>query len=39
MEDQTRVLLYGTFDWFTYSTDDLPRITVVLDGGERVDAA
>lgn len=37
MEDQTRVLLYGTFDGFTYSTDDLPRITVVLDGGERVE--
>ena len=37
MEDQTRVLLYGTFDGFTYSTDDLQRITVVLDGGERVE--
>lgn len=37
MEDQTRVLLYGTFDGFTYSTDDLPRITVVLDSGERVE--
>lgn len=37
MEDCTRVLLYGTFDGFTYSTDDLPRITVVLDGGERVE--
>lgn len=37
MEDWTRVLLYGTFDGFTYSTDDLPRITVVLDGGEKVE--
>lgn len=37
MEDCTRVLLYGTFDGFTYSTDDLPQITVVLDGGERVE--
>lgn len=37
MDDCTRVLLHGTFDGFTYSTDDLPRITVVLDGGERVE--
>lgn len=37
MDDCTRVLLYGTFDGFAYSTDDLPRITVVLDGGERVE--
>lgn len=37
MDDCTRVLLYGTFDGFTYSTDDLPQITVVLDGGERVE--
>lgn len=37
MDDCTRVLLYGTFDGFTYSTDDLPRITVVLDDGERVE--
>ena len=37
MDDCTRVLLYGTFDGFTYSTDDLPRITVVLDGGEIVE--
>lgn len=37
MDYCTRVLLYGTFDGFTYSTDDLPQITVVLDGGERVE--
>ena len=37
MDDWTRVLLYGTFDGFTYSTDDLLRITVVLDGGEKVE--
>ena len=37
MGDWTKVLLYGTFDGFTYSTDDLPRINVVLDGGERVE--
>lgn len=37
MDDCTRVLLYGTFDGFTYSTDDLPRITMVLDGGEIVE--
>lgn len=37
MDDCTRVLLYGTFDGLTYSTDDLPQIAVVLDGGERVE--
>lgn len=37
MKDWTRVLLYGTFDGFTYSTDDLPRTVVVLDDGERVE--
>lgn len=37
MEDWTRALLYGTFDGFTYSTDGLPRIVVVLDDGERVE--
>ena len=37
MDDWTRVLLYGTFDGFTYSTDDQLRITVVLDGGEKVE--
>jgi phage protein len=37
METWDRVLLYGSFDGFAYSTDDLPRINVVLDGGERVE--
>lgn len=37
MDDWTRVLLYGTFDGFTFSTDDSLRITVVLDGGEKVE--
>lgn len=37
MDDWTKVLLHGTFDGFTYSTDDLPRIVVVLDGAERVE--
>lgn len=37
MEDWTRVLLYGTFDGFTFSTDELTRINVVLDGGEIVE--
>lgn len=37
MDDLTRVLLYGTYDGFTYSTDDLLRINVILDGGERVE--
>lgn len=37
MDDSTRVLLYGTFDGVTYSTDELLRINVVLDGGERVE--
>lgn len=37
MDDWTRVLLYGTFDGFAYSTDDFPRTVVVLDNGERVE--
>lgn len=37
MDDWTKVLLHGTFDGFAYSTDDLSRIVVVLDGGERVE--
>lgn len=32
-----RVALYGTFDGFTYSTDDLPKMVVILDDGERVE--
>lgn len=37
MDDWTKVLVYGTFDGFTYSTDELTRINVVLDGGEKVE--
>lgn len=37
MEDWTRVVLYGTYDGFTRSTDGLHRIVVVLEGGERVE--
>ena len=37
MDDWTRVLLYGTFDGFTYSTDEVPRTFVVLDSGEKVE--
>lgn len=37
METWPRVLLYGTFDGFTFSTDELTRINVVLDGGEIVE--
>lgn len=37
MDDCTKVLVYGSFDGFTYSTDDLSRIVVVLDDGERVE--
>lgn len=37
MEDWTRVLLYGTYDGFICSTDDLSQTVVVLDGGERVE--
>lgn len=37
MDDCTKVLVYGSFDGFARSTDDLLRITVVLDGGERVE--
>ena len=36
-KDLTRVVLYGTFDGFTYSTDDLPKTVVILDGGESVE--
>ena len=37
MEDCTRVLVYGSFDGFAYSTDDLIAISVVLDSGEKVE--
>lgn len=37
MGDWTEVLVYGTFDGFTFSTDELTRINVVLDGGETVE--
>ena len=37
MGDWTKVLLYGTYDGFTRSTDGLHRIVVVLEGGERVE--
>lgn len=37
MEDCTKVLVYGTFDGFAYSTDDSIAISVVLDGGEKVE--
>lgn len=37
MEDWTRVVLYGTYDGFTRSTDGLHRIVVILESGERVE--
>lgn len=37
MGDWTKVLIYGTFDGFTFSTDELTRINVVLGGGEIVE--
>lgn len=37
MEDWTKVLVYGTFDGFAYSTDDSIAISVVLDSGEKVE--
>lgn len=37
MGDWTKVLIYGTFDGFTSSTDELTRINVVLGGGEIVE--
>ena len=37
MGDWTKVLIYGTFDGFIFSTDELTRINVVLDGGEIVE--
>lgn len=37
MEDCTRILVYGSFDGFAYSTDDSIAISVVLDSGEKVE--
>ncbi len=37
MDDCTRVLVYGSFDGFAYSTDDSVAISVVLDSGEKVE--
>lgn len=37
MDDCTKVLVYGSFDGFAYSTDDSLLISVVLDGGEKVE--
>ena len=37
MGDWTKVLIYGTFDEFTFSTDELTRINVILGGGEIVE--
>ena len=37
MEDCTKVLAYGSFDGFAYSTDDSIAISVVLDNGEKVE--
>lgn len=36
MDDCTKVLVYGSFDGFAYSTDDSRSISVVLDSGEKV---
>lgn len=37
MDNWTKVLVYGTYDGFTRSTDGLHRIVVILEGGERVE--
>ena len=37
MDDCTKVLVYGSFDGFAYSTDDSLLISVVLDSGEKVE--
>nr|DAS55717.1 MAG TPA: Protein of unknown function (DUF1642) [Caudoviricetes sp.] len=37
MDDCTKVLVYGSFDGFVYSTDDSLSISVVLDSGEKVE--
>ena len=37
MDDCTKVLVYGSFDGFAHSTDGSLFISVVLDGGEKVE--
>lgn len=37
MDDWNKVLVYGSFDGFAYSIDAFPSISVVLDGGEKVE--
>lgn len=37
MDDCTKVLVYGSFDGFAYSTDDSLAISVVLGNGEKVE--
>lgn len=37
MDDWTRVLLYGTFDGFGWSTDGDDNILLVLDNGDKVE--
>ena len=37
MDDCTKVLVYGSFDGFARSTDSSLLISVVLDGGEKVE--
>lgn len=37
MDDCTKVLVYGSFDGFAHSTDGSLLISVVLDGGEKVE--
>ena len=37
MDDWNKVLVYGSFDGSAYSTDAFPSISVVLDGGEKVE--
>ena len=37
MEDWTRVVLYGTFDGFGWSTDGDDNILLVLDNGDKVE--
>ena len=37
MDDYTKVLVYGSFDGFAYSTDGSIAISVVLDSGEKVE--